>query len=215
MKEEIEIWKDIKDYEGLYQVSNMGRVKSLGNGKAKNPNLSKERILKQTINKNKYYNVQLFKEGKGKNYLVHRIVAQTFLSNSDNLSCVNHKDENKTNNCASNLEFCTHQYNSNYGTIKERLSKAHKGKKKSQETKEKMSKTKSISILQLSKSGNIILGKWDSALQASNELGICRQNINKCLKGKTKTAYGYKWMYYEDYINRMNNYFDLALKEVS
>lgn len=195
-----EIWKEIKDYPN-YMVSNMGRVKSLNYHRT-----DKEKILKQEIIKNGYCRVALCKEGKQKKYLVHCLVCTAFLPNPDNLPQVNHKDENKQNNCASNLEYCNAKYNSNYGTKPERISKALKGKPNIVLSK---------SILQLSKSGNIILRKWDSARQVEKELGINHSNIIQCLKGKYKTCGGYKWMYYEDYVNRMNNYFELALKEVS
>ena len=93
-----EIYKDIKDLEGLYQVSNFGRVKSLGNGKSGN---SKLRLLKPDTTRNGYLYVNLSKDGKVKKYKIHRLVAQTFLPNPDNLPCINHKiegDEGKTMN---------------------------------------------------------------------------------------------------------------------
>ena len=106
-----EIWKDKKDYEGHYQVSNCGRVKSIKFGK--------EIILKQNI-KGGYYSVVLSKNGILKNYLVHRLVAEAFLDNPDNLPQVNHKDECKTNNIVSNLEWCDRKYNVNYGSRNKR-----------------------------------------------------------------------------------------------
>ena len=113
-----EEWRDIKGYEGLYQVSNLGNVKSLGNGKSNNYLNNKPRILKQKNRhkQNKYLFVRLCKEGISQMYAVHKLVANTFLENPDNLPCVNHKDENKHNNYVDNLEFCTFKYNSNYGT---------------------------------------------------------------------------------------------------
>ena len=102
-----EIWKDIKDYEGHYQVSNLSRVKSIKFGK--------EIILKQNI-KGGYYSVVLSKNGIVKNYLVHRLVAEAFIDNTDNLPCVNHKDEDKLNNNVDNLEYCSVLYNNTYGT---------------------------------------------------------------------------------------------------
>ena len=128
------VWKDIPGYEGVYQVSNTGQVRSLGNNKSR-----KTKILKQATNKHGYKLVQLYKNGKGKLYTVHKLVAQAFLENPNNLSEINHKDENKQNNCSWNLEYCTHEYNMNYGTIKERMSEAHKGKPKTEEHKKKQS----------------------------------------------------------------------------
>jgi hypothetical protein len=104
-----EIWKDIKGYEGLYQVSNLGRVKSLERYKTNwsKKQCVKERVLKPILANTGYYMVVLSKNGITKSVLVHRLVAETFLSNPNNLEQVNHKDENKLNNNIDNLEFCT------------------------------------------------------------------------------------------------------------
>ena len=113
-----EVWKDIEGYEGLYQVSSCGRVKGLGNGKSNN---SKERILKANKIRGCYLQVGLFKEGKRKHFLVHRLVANAFLPNPENLKYVNHKDENPKNNYVSNIEWCTFQYNIDYSKSKQVL----------------------------------------------------------------------------------------------
>lgn len=111
-----EIFKDIEGYEN-YQISNLGNVKSLGNDKTR-----KEKILKPAKNiKNNYLYVVLHKEGKQKNYLVHRLVAQAFIENPNNLPEVNHRDEDKANNNVSNLEFCDRQYNIDYSNSKQVL----------------------------------------------------------------------------------------------
>ena len=113
-----EIWKDIQGYEGLYQISNMGRVKSLertiiqSNGYER---LCKEKIKSITKKENGYLQVELFKNKTRKHFYIHRLVAQAFLNNVNNLSCINHKDENKVNNCVENLEYCSYEYNNNYG----------------------------------------------------------------------------------------------------
>ena len=117
------IWKDIPGYEGLYQVSNTGKVRSLnyrGTGQTK--------ILKQNITRYGYKTLALCKNGKDKRYFVHRLVAEAFIPNPNNLPYVNHKDEDKTNNAVWNLEWCTHEYNMNYGTINERRSKTRREK---------------------------------------------------------------------------------------
>ena len=106
----MEIWKDILGYEGLYQVSNYGRVRSLKYGK--------EKILKQQINTDGYLHIDLYKNKKRKNYNVHRLVTIAFLENPNNYPQVNHKDENKQNNHIDNLEWCDYKYNCNYGTRK-------------------------------------------------------------------------------------------------
>ena len=122
----VEVWKDYKDYEGLYQASNLGRMRSLDRwvkSKSGSVRLCKGKILKLCTDKRGYLHVVLSKNNKVKAYLVHRIIAETFLPNTDNLPQVNHKDENKLNNVVSNLEWCTHEYNVNYGTRNERMSK--------------------------------------------------------------------------------------------
>lgn len=115
-----EIWKDITNYEGLYQVSNFGRVKSLKRiRKSKNnsPSIVNERILSQKNTKG-YKSVSLSKNSKLKTFSVHRLVAQSFLDNPNNLPQINHKDENKTNNMVDNLEWCDAKYNTNYSIYK-------------------------------------------------------------------------------------------------
>lgn len=189
-----EIFKDIEGYEGLYQVSNLGNVKALGNGGSN----SKEKILKPQKIRGGYLRVGLCKQGKRKMYLVHRLVASEFIENPNNYPIINHKDENPSNNCISNLEWCDVAYNNNYGTRNERISKANsisiKGRILSQEWKEKISKTLSKSILQFSKDGNFIK-QWNSAKQAGEELNIKGHHITECCKGKLKTCGGYTWRY--------------------
>lgn len=114
----MERWLDIEGYEGLYQVSSCGRVKSLGNG---NSNNSKERFLKPKKNSDGYIHVDLYKEGNGKNFKIHRLVAQAFIPNPENLPQINHKNEIKTDNYVSNLEWCTSQYNTDYSKSKKVL----------------------------------------------------------------------------------------------
>jgi len=174
-----EEWKDIKDYEGLYQVSNLGRIKSLGRYKN---NWSKkqwveERILKQRLANTGYYMVVLSKNGKVKGFLVHRLVAETFIPNPENKPQVNHKDENKLNNHIENLEFCTRKYNCNYGTKMERQ-------------KEKLGK----SVIQYDRNMTCI-NIYSSITKASQTTKINLGNIAKCCKNERKTAGGYIWKY--------------------
>lgn len=117
-----EQWKPIKGYEGFYEISNFGRVKSIKrvvtsktkNGKPSTKML-KERILSLQKSTNGYVQVGLSKEKEVRIYRVHRLVADAFIANPDNLPEVNHIDEDRTNNNADNLEWCTHEYNNNYG----------------------------------------------------------------------------------------------------
>lgn len=111
----IEEWRPIEGYEGLYEVSNTGQVRSLDRYDERNC-FREGRILKLYTRKGGYLFVQLHLNGKGKNYLVHRLVAIAFIPNPDNLPEVNHLDEDKTNNRVENLEFCDRKYNINYGT---------------------------------------------------------------------------------------------------
>ena len=119
----VEIWKDIPGYEGIYAVSNFGKVKSLQRtrkGSYGSIRIVYEKILNHKIDKDGYHIVTLSKEGKTKCIGVHRLVAQAFLPNIYNLPMVNHKDENPSNNFVDNLEWCTAKYNNNYGTAIER-----------------------------------------------------------------------------------------------
>lgn len=185
LKEE---WRDIEGYEGLYEVSNLGRVKSLGNGKSTNPNNSKERILKQAKDVGGYLRVNLCREGKRKNFKVHRLVAQTFIPNPLNLPQVNHRNEDKTDNRASeqytNLEWISNFDNCNHGTRNLRAAKAN--------TNGKCSKK----VLQFSLKGELIR-EWVSLSEVKRQLGFSVGNISQCCSGKRKHAYGYVWRYAE------------------
>lgn len=215
----IEIWKDIHGYEGEYQVSNTGQVRSLNylhTGEVK--------PLKQNTDGNGYKVVTLYKNGKKKTCRVHRLVAIVFLPNPNNLPMVNHKDEHPSNNNVNNLEWCTSEYNNNYGTKKEKLSeslkgksfseehkknlsKSHKGKTHSEETKKKMSESSkgkckgkdspnAKPILMYDKEGNFIK-RFDSTADANEYFGKDRgsNSICKCLRGINKTAYGFIFKY--------------------
>ena len=143
MAENKEIWRDIVGFEGLYQISNFGRVKSLPKFTYSRgyPQLRKEKILKPGYTgKNRCYATVILNDGKG--YKVHRLVAQAFIPNPDNLPQVNHIDENPFNNHADNLEWCTNQYNVAYSAKplsvahKKKIGNANRGKKRTAEQKE-------------------------------------------------------------------------------
>lgn len=186
----MEIWKDIEGYEGIYMISSKGRVKSLKFGK--------EKILKSGKDSCGYLFVYLYKNGKVKSFKVHRLVAQAFLDNPNNLPEVNHKDEDKTNNKVENIEYCDRSYNLNYGSRNERTAKAL-----------------SIPILQFSKTDEFIR-RWNGIREASRELEIKHSSISSCCKGKLKSAYGYKWGYEKDYERIPFKVFDLEIyKKVS
>lgn len=177
-----EIWKDVAGYEGLYQVSNMGRVKTLR--KKVGTTIRKEKILKQ-YNENGYLNVRLYKEKyKGVHCRVHRLVASAFCENDDAVSKieVNHKNENAFDNRADNLEWCTPIYNKTYGTRLCRIALANQ---------------KHVACFD--REGKFIkefpslydAGKW----ACGKEVGF--SNISACARGKTSTAYGYRWRFVE------------------
>lgn len=181
-----EIWKDIEGYEGLYQVSNCGRVKRLagivkGNWK-QGERRQEERALKPLNSHLEYKSVSLSKDGKMTHYLIHRLVAQAFIPNPENLPQVNHKDENKVNNNVENLEWCTSEYNNNYGSHNERSSQA------------KINGKASKAVLQYSLDGTLVK-EWPSVNEIQRQTGWDDSFISKCCRGRYKTAYGYKWSY--------------------
>lgn len=184
-----EIWKDIEGYEGLYQVSNMGRVKSLNYHRT-----GKERILKLRKNRGGYLRVVLHKDGKGKDYYVHRLAANAFLENSKNLPQVNHIDQNKENNCINNLEFCSSKYNCNYGDRSERQAEKMRGKKQSEEHVRKCAEKRSKPVIGIDKVTGLIV-EFPSAKEAERQLGIANQSICACCKGRLKSTGGFYWYY--------------------
>ena len=185
-----EIWKTIEDYPN-YMVSNMGRIKRLSTGYYRRT----EKILIPQLQNNGYLHIKLSQNGKPKCFLLHRLVAQTFLPNPDNLPQVNHKDEDKTNNRVDNLEWCDRKYNINYGNglIKRVKTNIENGtyRKIGKLNKEKFSKP----ILQFTKDGDFVK-KWNSISDAEKETGISYKQICNCLKQRQKTAKGFKWIYY-------------------
>lgn len=159
------IWKDIPGYEGIYQVNQFGQVRSL------NYNHTGQKKRLKPRKTRGYLRVALCKNGKVKNYRIHRLVAEAFLPNPNNLPCINHIDENKENNCLSNLEWCSYEYNINYGTRNEKAGE---------------SQSKKIMCVE---TGEIFKG----TREASRRTGIAQSNISQSCNGKRKTAGGYHW----------------------
>ena len=191
---EEEIWVDICGYEGLYQVSNQGRVRSLDREIYKNNNVkqfSKSFILK--FEKNKGYNyVHLFKNGVRKRMAVHRLVAEAFIPNPGNKPEVDHINTIRDDNRVENLHWVTPKENMENPLTKE--------KRKIIKPTGRPKGTNSIKVVQLDKDTNELIKIWNSAMEAQRECGFANNDINKCCRGKYKTHKGYKWMYYEDYI---------------
>ena len=179
MQETEEIWKPIPGYEGLYEVSNMGRVKSLERDIVDSIGRKytiKERILKGTVQNNGYLYVKLCGSPKQ----VHRLVARAFIPNPENKPQVNHKNEIKNDNRVENLEWMTAKENLNYGTRNERSAKSH-----------------SKSVAQYTKDGELIK-VWSSTKEAGCQLDLIYTNISTVALGKRKTCGGFVWKYVED-----------------
>lgn len=180
MEEEV-IWKPVVGYEDSYKVSNHGKVFSVDRMVKGN----KENVywfrrgceIQPHLYKCGYLGLRLTKNGKPNFFYVHRIVADAFIANPQKLPFVNHKDENKTNNNAKNLEWCDRTYNNNYGTHNKRVGESNQ-----------------IPILKYSLSGEL-LHEYSSAKEAETENGYKRGTICNCCKGRRKTAYGYVWKY--------------------
>lgn len=163
-----EIWKDIKEYNGLYKVSNLGRIKN-----------KNDKIL--TTKKTGIYNhILLCKNGERKNFTIHKLVAMAFVPNPNNLPCINHINENKEDNRANNLEWCSYKYNNNYGN----------------RTKKVVEKN-SIKISQYDLDGNFVKD-WNcinDAIRYYNNYHIC-----DVLNNKRNQASGFKWKLKENKI---------------
>lgn len=177
---EKEVWRDVVGYEGLYQVSNLGRVKSLDrliNGRCSGHKTKfEERILKTFTNKKGYYRVGLVKNRKQIKYFVHRLVAIAFIPNPENKPYINHKDETPYNNNVNNLEWVTPKENSNYGTLIERSAKSH---------------SKPIKFIYRDDTYEV----WESQTALAREFKIEKSGINMVLKGRIKAYHGLRFEY--------------------
>ena len=161
ISEMVHEWRDIPEYEGLYRINEYGDVMSIGYGE--------KRLLKPGNNGHGYLFVNLHKNGTKRNYYIHRLVATCFCEGSGEFECVNHIDEDKTNNHYTNLEWCSKEYNNNYGSRNGNFKK------------------KVICVEQ-----NII---FNSISEAAEYVNGFRSNISACLAGRQKTYRGYTWIY--------------------
>lgn len=177
-----EIWKDIYGYEGLYQVSNQGRIKSLP--KKDGFYLTPERFLQGGISNN-YRCVTLCKNGKQKSFSIHRLVAKAFVPNPDNLPQINHKDENKLNNRYDNLEWCTSAYNVNYGNCISKRAKTQR------DSKCQINNPASSVKIRCFENNEV----YPSIREAERQLNIDGSCISKVCRGKRKQVGGYTFSY--------------------
>lgn len=182
----MEEWRDVEGYEGLYKVSSLGRIMSVGRTFRTGKNGTRlcvlsDSIKKTVVNNKRYLRVSLNKNGKLKSFLVHRLVAQAFIPNPDNLPEINHKNEVKSCNEVSNLEWCTTKYNINYtGAYEWNMLKAWEAVRKP--------------IIQMDMEDNFIK-EWDSAIVAGKTLGLSQGNISSCCLGKRNKCGNFKWKY--------------------
>lgn len=179
-----EVWKTISGYESRYEVSNLGRVRSIPRyvDNHTGEKLIKGREISQHINKRGYVIVSLNKESKRKTYKVHRLVAEAFIENPFNKPQVNHIDGDKTNNRVDNLEWNDNSENQLHAY----RTGLHKPSNKSGKRKRK--------VVRIDTNGKVV-GCYDSIARASVETTTSASNIGECCRGKRKTANGYRWEY--------------------
>ena len=188
----IEEWRDIPGYEGKYQVSCYGNVRALNyHGRAWHVCLLK---LRPRGKDNPYLCAELYdRSGKMHHHYVHVLVAQAFIPNPNGFPCVNHKDEDKLNNCVSNLEWCTYKYNSNYGTAIERMRINLKANSEAQRQIREIAAMKRKKVQGVNRTTGAALA-FDSAADAGRYFGTDNAaNITACCRGQRKQAYGYEW----------------------
>lgn len=180
-----EVWKDVVGYEGLYQVSNLGRVKMLSRNVLANKSVRtiKEHIITQHISQKGYLYVCLWDNNKGKKVYVHKIVLSSFLRGKGIGEECNHLNENRTDNRLNNLEWCSHKYNINYGERTKKHSKSMKNHK-----------SLSVPVIQLSLN-NEYIAEYPSLREAGRVMNRSFTSIKECCKGRCKSAFGFKWMY--------------------
>ena len=187
---ESEVWKDVVGFEGFYKVSNEGNVYSVGRKHAQGVKRG-GRILKPSYDKDGYLRVNLCKNGKQKTRFIHRLVAGAFVPNPNGYSEINHRDENKVNNYANNLEWCTREHNVNHGTLIERSAQTRSKKVKATniETNEVITFN---STVEAGRKG------YNQGGVAKACRGVYKGRAGKLVGGDGRTYKGYRWEYYEE-----------------
>lgn len=183
-----EIWRDAPGFEGVYKVSNLGNVISVSYRHTGIPRTLKPKLRGGYL--------AIHRSSSGGDVPIHRLVAKAFIPNPNNLPCVNHINENKQDNRACNLEWCTYQQNNTYGQRLDKMANTRRNRKQ---------KSHFGKILQYSISGNLI-ATFESTVAASAAIGIERSSINRCALGQFKTSGGYKWIYEDMNHNKSLNY---------
>ena len=186
---ELEVYSPIEGFND-YLITSQGRVLSLKYGKLKE--------LNQVNDGHGYYYVNLSKNGKPYNKKVHRLVAQAFIVNPDNKPCINHIDENKTNNHASNLEWCTYKENNNHGTHNERMSKTlGDGRRKGS----KHDNARAVLGFKIKGCGM----KYYTYVSECEKDGFNPSGISQCCRNTIKSYKGFKWFYADEFFNRKDD----------
>ena len=186
-----EYWKDIQGYEGLYQVSNLGRVRSV------QPNRH-TKIHTQVLTYMGYTQIVLSKNGEVACFRVHRLVAEAFIPNPENKPQVDHINTIKTDNRADNLRWVTSKENHNNPLTRKHMSESSKGEKSHMWGRLGKLHHRSIPIIQLTKDGEYIR-EWECTMQIERELGCGHSNVSSVCNGRAKSYLGYKWMYKSEY----------------